>query len=152
MNINQAFPSKYLAATDLGQAKPVVTISNIGTEVINQNEPPKFILHFQGKNKGMVLNKTNAMNIATMYGPETDAWIGKQITLYTTFVDFQGKSVLALRVEPQVPAAPGVLAQPYQAPQVAQTAGAGVVPTDDPNMPPAMPPEGPDDLEDEIPW
>ena len=93
MNINQAFPSKWLSATDLGQAKPVVVISGVTSEAINQNEPPKLVIHFQGKQKGMVLNKTNAMNIAAMYGPETDSWTGKAITLYTTFVDFQGKSV-----------------------------------------------------------
>lgn len=156
MNINQVFPSKYLNALDLGQAKPVVTIANITMEEANKGEPHKPVLHFVGKDKGMVLNKTNGQNIASIYGPETDAWIGKPITLYTTFVDFQGQSKLALRVEPQIPQAnqqpAGALAQPYVPPQVAQTAAPGTMPGD-PNAPLAdTMPEGPDDLTDDIPF
>lgn len=145
-NVNQMFPSKWLSAPDIGQAKPVVTISNITFEQINQNEPQKMVLHFQGKNKGMVMNKTNAMNVAQIYGPETDAWIGKSVTLYTTFVDYQGKSTLALRIEPQAPQPVGRLAQPYVPSQQDNM-------TPDPNAPLASTmPEGPDDVDDEIPF
>ena len=135
MNINQAFPSKWLSAPDIGQARPVVTIARVTEESIQQGEAAKPVIHFVGKQKGMVLNKTNAMNIATMYGPETDNWIGKSITLYTTFVDFSGRSVLAIRIEPTPPQ---VNTQNAQAPVTPPPAG--------------LPPEGPDDSTDEIPW
>lgn len=46
----------------------------------------------------MVLNKTNANNIAFLYGEETDDWQGAEIVLFEAMVDFQGKTVPALRV------------------------------------------------------
>ena len=30
----------------------------------------------------MLLNRTNAMIIASLYGPETDSWLGKAVTVY----------------------------------------------------------------------
>ena len=56
------------------------------------------MLYFQGKEKGLVLNKTNANNIAYVYGDETDDWRGQEITLFEAMVDFQGKTVPAIRV------------------------------------------------------
>jgi hypothetical protein len=73
----------------------------------------KPIVFFQGAEKGLVLNKTNANTIAGMYSPETSNWIGKQVTLFPTQVDFQGRQVAAIRVRlvhaggmPATPAAP----------------------------------------------
>lgn len=36
-------------------------------------------VHFVGKDKCLLLNKTNAGNIAMMYGDDTDNWTGKTI-------------------------------------------------------------------------
>lgn len=116
MNINQVFPSKWISAGDLQNKEPTVTIDRISMEEVNVGEM-KPCLWFQGKEKGMILNKTNASNIAFLYGQETDAWIGKPITLFTTWVDFQGKSVEAIRVKPQANPQGAVQAQAAQTPQ-----------------------------------
>ena len=102
MNINEAFPSKYLKAADLQGHTVNVTISNVVKEDIGKGEE-KLILYFQGKQKGMVLNKTNANNIATLYGPETEEWIGQPIVIFEAMVDFQGKTVPALRIRAPLP-------------------------------------------------
>lgn len=102
-NVNSMFPSKWLRASDLQGTEIVVTIRSLTMEEVEQGKEAQPVLHFEGKDKGMVLNKTNAMNISTIYGPETDGWIGKPIQLYTTFVDFQGRSVEAIRVKPVQP-------------------------------------------------
>jgi hypothetical protein len=47
----------------------------------------------------MVLNKTNANNIALAYGEETDDWRDQEIILFEAMVDFQGKTVPAIRVK-----------------------------------------------------
>lgn len=99
MRVSQAYPSKYLSAPDLQNREHTLTISRTVMEDIGQNEH-KPIVFFQGANKGLVLNKTNANNIAAIYGDETDSWTGKQITLFTAWVDFQGRSVEAIRVRP----------------------------------------------------
>jgi len=58
----------------------------------------KLVLYFAGKEKGLVLNKTNANNIAAIYGTDTDGWVGKSVVLVEALVDFQGRSVPAIRV------------------------------------------------------
>jgi hypothetical protein len=104
MNINSAFPSKYLRASDLGAATPTVTIANVEMETVGEDR--RIVVYFVGKDKGLVLNKTNANAIADILGSEdTDDWQQKKIKLVTAKVDFQGKRVLAIRIEE--PDAPG---------------------------------------------
>lgn len=98
MNINDAFPGTYLKADDLKGQEVTVSIDRVAMEDIGGEHKP--VLYFQGKDRGMVLNKTNSTNIASMYGPETDAWTGKRVTLFTAHVDFQGKTVPAIRIKP----------------------------------------------------
>lgn len=96
MRIDNAFPSTYLKASDL-QGKPVsVVIDRV--EIDTVGDEPKPILYFIGKQKGLVINKTNANSIASIYGYETDDWHGKTIQLVEAMVDFQGRSVPAIRV------------------------------------------------------
>lgn len=102
-NINDSFPSKYLKAADLevgdGETIPV-TITNIDFEEVGKDKDMRPILYYEGEEKGIVLNKTNATNISKLYGSETDDWIGKKVLLGTAWVDFQGQSVEAIRIYP----------------------------------------------------
>jgi hypothetical protein len=97
MNINEAFPSKYLKAPDLAGGMPTVTISHVAVEEVGEGER-KPCIYFVGKEKGVVLNKTNATNISDIYGPDTDDWTGKKVTLFTAWVDFNGRSVESIRI------------------------------------------------------
>lgn len=96
MNINDQFPSKFLKAADLDGKNILVTIKDCMVETIGEDKRP--VLYFAGKEKGVVLNKTNATNISEAYGPDTDEWTGKKVMLYTAFVDFQGKSMESIRI------------------------------------------------------
>ncbi|MBN9219557.1 MAG: hypothetical protein J0I79_16550 [Mesorhizobium sp.] len=97
MNLNDAFPSNYLKSDDLKGREVKVTIADYKMEKLGDDD--KLVLFFEGKDKGMVCNKTNANRIALFYGSDLDAWKGKEILLGTELVDFQGKSTLALRVK-----------------------------------------------------
>src|ERR1035437_3125408 len=97
MQISSAFPSNYLKASDLQGKNILVKMDRTEYEMIGNDK--KLILYFQGKEKGMVLNKTNANNIAHIYGQETDEWRGAEIVLFEAMVDFQGKTVPAIRVK-----------------------------------------------------
>lgn len=96
MNINDQFPSKFLKANDLQGREVLVTIKDCIVESIGEDKRP--VLYFAGKDKGVVLNKTNATNISDTYGADTDEWIGRKVVLYTAFVDFQGRSVESIRI------------------------------------------------------
>ena len=96
MKISAAFPGQYIKAADLQDKAVRVQMDRIAIEDIGGDQKP--VLYFVGKEKGMVLNKTNANNISHAYGDDTDNWAGQEIELFPTMVDFQGRSVEAIRV------------------------------------------------------
>lgn len=103
MRIGAAFPSKYLKAADLPDGQYVrVTMDHVAVENVAGNNDPedeKPVLYFRGKQKGMVLNRTNSNTISAVYGDETDDWSGKPILLYSAETQFQGKTMPCLRVK-----------------------------------------------------
>ena len=114
MNINDQFPSKFLKAADLNGSQIVVTIKDCIVESIGEDKRP--VLYFAGKEKGVVLNKTNATNVSEAYGPDTDEWTGKKVVLYTAFVDFQGRSVESIRIRKPKDSELGTSAKPAAQP------------------------------------
>lgn len=105
MKISQAFPSTYLRAADLDGRNITATISHVDIEKIGNDDKP--VIYFKNKDKGLALNKTNANTIASAYGDDTEEWQGGELILFPTIVDYQGKSVDAIRVRipPRRPAA-----------------------------------------------
>ena len=84
MNANEMFPSKWLKAADLKGRTVKVTIASCVQEDIGKGEV-KPCLYFLGKDKGIILNKTNTGNCLMAFGPETDNWHGKKVLLTTQF-------------------------------------------------------------------
>lgn len=100
MNINQAFPSKYLKASDLNDQTITVVIADIKIEQVGQDRDTKPVAYFKGKTKGLVLNKTNSRKIASIAGsPETDDWVGVEVAIFPTETEFAGESVECIRVK-----------------------------------------------------
>ena len=100
MNINELFPSNYLKASDLGSGQPVVTIACVEHEPVGREREMKAVLYFEGKEKGVVLNKTNAKKITDLVGsPETEDWTGFKIRLFATTTEFGGETVECIRVK-----------------------------------------------------
>lgn len=138
MRISNAFPSKFLKSSDLMGRSVRVIMDRIEMESLGEDKRP--VIYFRGKEKGLVLNKTNANTIAEMWGDDTDHWQGKEITLRPTRVDFKGERVDAIRVEF---IQPPVQHQP--APTPAQ-------PQHDERNPPPHSRVARDDMNDEIPF
>lgn len=123
MNIDSAFPSTYLKASDLGDNQPVVTIDRVEVEPVGRDKEMKPVVYFRGKEKGVVLNKTNSRKIAELTGSkDTDDWTGCQIRLYATETEFGGEMVECIRVK-------AAAAQPKPKPAPAPVAAAEI--TDD---------------------
>jgi hypothetical protein len=96
--VTDAFPSKFLKAADLHGKRVSVTIDSMAVETIGDDTRP--VIYFRGKDKGLVLNKTNANMIAEIAGTdEMDDWANLPISLYATKVDYAGKRVDAIRVD-----------------------------------------------------
>ncbi len=133
MRISEVYPSKYLNAADLNGQDRTVSIRACVQEELGQGSEMKVkpVLYFDGGQKGLVLNKTNAQAIAEDYGDDTEAWAGREIVLFIQKVTFQGKLTPAIRVRVQ-----------KNAPQpVVQRAP----------IPPAPEPDAAP-LNDEVPW
>jgi hypothetical protein len=100
VNINESFPSNYLKASDLGTGQPIVTIERVEHEAVGRDREMKAVLYFEGKEKGVVLNKTNARKITELAGSDdTDDWPGTRVSLYATDVEFNGETVDAIRIK-----------------------------------------------------
>ena len=95
MKISEEFPSKYLKAADLQGKEVRVIMSNVEKEKLGDDN--KLVLYFKGKEKGVVLNKTNSNTISDAYGDDTDDWVDQPLILFSVMVDFQGKVGPAIR-------------------------------------------------------
>lgn len=110
--------SSWLKAEDLKGSKPVVVISNAEIrENTYQGETKKqIVLSFEGKEKMLGLNFTNASKIAELTGSDNYLeWIGTAIKLYTDTTKLQdGRSVPCIRIFPELPDVGNAPAPPPQ--------------------------------------
>ncbi len=103
--------SDMLYAYDLDGVKHdvVVVIEKVfAGELVGQKgrKTKKPFIKVRGRDKKLALNKTNGKAIATMYGSDTDQWVGKPIALYVTNVEFEGEMREAIRVRTRAPDMP----------------------------------------------
>lgn len=101
-HVDLLHPGKYLKGAELMGKTVTVTIDGIDpraelkkTDGTTEHRP---LLRFEGKEKMMVLNKTNAQTIAMIHGTEVKGWLGKSIKLRAEKVRAFGKDWDALRV------------------------------------------------------
>jgi len=113
MKVSALFPSKFVKAADLNGKTPTLTIKEVKTERLGhgndaENKP---VLYFKNATKGLVLNRTNAVAIANLYGDEMDDWGGERITLYATTIRAFGKLQDVIRIKEEIPAQPKPVTQ-----------------------------------------
>jgi hypothetical protein len=106
MRVEKLFESRFIRAADLNGKPWTGTMAALRTEKLEGNTGPRLkgIIKFsEWPDKEFVTNRTNLSLIAAMFGPETDNWIGKRITIHP--VIWQGEE-LCLRVKgsPDIPA------------------------------------------------
>lgn len=114
MRKSDAFPSKYLAASDFDNDQ-TLTIKDWSQEEFegDKGKENKVILHFEEVDKGFILNKTNWGSIEKIVGSDdTDDWIGKQITLGASEVQFGKDMVWSVRVRTPRPKGGGGFSRP----------------------------------------
>jgi len=102
MKIDDLFPRKYANGADLNGKPATVTIARTTMEEMHPGPgapaSTKPVLFFQETKKGIVLTRTLANQIAGITGSrETDAWIGKRITIYPEPMQVAGRACIAIR-------------------------------------------------------
>lgn len=110
MDWRALFKGAYLTAVEFGGREPTFKIQGVDTIDLEQEDgqtKPKAVVFFvdvdgdgyKGIDRGWVLCKTNAMCIAAMFGNETDAWVGKRVTLFATDVQVGKERKPGIRVK-----------------------------------------------------
>lgn len=105
--IDDLFPSPYLKASDIAH-EPIVTISKIEREKMKNKEgkeEAKPVIYFREYEKGVILNRTNANVIESLYGKDIDEWVGCRVQLYSAIVEAFGERKPAIRIKDQKPPA-----------------------------------------------
>ena len=106
-SIETLFPSRYLKAHDLENGEEILTIVSVSMESMRNPkggaDVEKPVVTFEGLERGLILNRTNADIISRLFGKNLDDWRGRSVTLYATKVEVAGETYDVIRVRPQVP-------------------------------------------------
>ena len=88
-----------MKASDLGKQRVTVTVARLLLEDVGGDGEQKPVLYFEGHEKGLVLNKTNANAIVEIADTaDYTEWPGVQILLFATTTEFRGKTVPCIRI------------------------------------------------------
>lgn len=104
MKLDDVYGSgEWLKAADLQGRQCVVKIEKISTTTFedkrNKTTKQQVVLHFEGKEKKLGLNWTNAKKVADITGSRnTEDWVGYSIMLYPTEVEAFGETTEAIRI------------------------------------------------------
>lgn len=100
----ELFP--YIAGEMLaGKGSVTLTIKDVRNEELRSSRgaDQKPVVYFKERDKGLVLNKTNAKQIARLYGRETNDWRGKKISIYAQEGEWFGEKGYAIRIADTIP-------------------------------------------------
>jgi len=104
--IDDFFPTRYLSSEDLLDAErqnvtvviEKATIDELYSKHSKSHEE-KLCIWFEGKRKGLVLNKTNTVALGDMFGNKVIDWYGKKIKIGVVELRAFGKKTTALRIQ-----------------------------------------------------
>ena len=110
MDYRAFFKGSFINAAELGTKTPTLRIAAIKLvevpvigkdgDVDENKTKAKGVIYFaEVKERGWVLNRTNAQLLAAMWGVETDAWLGKRVTLHAVPVRVGNKTEPGIRVK-----------------------------------------------------
>lgn len=104
MNIfknDKLFP--HIKGVMLKDKSVVLTLNGKVNIVELQGGDARAELFFEDHTKSAVVNRNQLLNIAALYGPETNEWKGKPVELYGEFGKWFGKETWGIRVHPRIP-------------------------------------------------
>jgi len=102
MKLSTLFPHRYACGAELQGKDITVTIRAVELETMRANPAApsndKAVVYFHETQKGVVLSKTLAYQIAAaLHSDETDEWPDRRVTLYPEAVTVAGTPRMAIR-------------------------------------------------------
>ena len=102
--------STWLAAEDIeGLGDITLTIEKVHIRKnvefeFGRKTPVVYSLKFKGKSRELIMNTSKRNVIQDLYGVGTDAWVGKDVTLYVDDrIKLAGKMVKGIRIRKTAP-------------------------------------------------
>jgi hypothetical protein len=94
----------YIAAVELGTKQPTLTIQSVKLVKLESIDKPgkerdRGVIGFKEIDRGWVMNRTNIECLMAMFGDETDAWLGKRVTIFATPVRVGTKTEPGIRIK-----------------------------------------------------
>jgi hypothetical protein len=104
MDFEKLLAGPYLKAALLDGKDWTLTIKGSHLEEMEKEKggtEMKGIITFSDAKRGWVANRTNMTCLSQMFGRDTDAWIGKRVTIYPT-VTPKGEPCIRVRGSPDI--------------------------------------------------
>lgn len=104
-NYDELYPGRFLKAGQFKGKQVTLTIADVFTEGLastdeddHDDEPPAVILAFKETKKQLVIPKTNAFCLMSMFGKALSNWVDKKVVLFPSTTKMMGKTVDCIRV------------------------------------------------------
>jgi hypothetical protein len=109
-DFDDLYGSKYFGVFDLKGQTPRRKIGKADVAEFKEKDGSarrKYVLYFEGEDKALILNKTNALKLASAFGKQRTSWVGQFVELYSEMTSL-GKEGVRLRPlrKPATPAQP----------------------------------------------
>jgi hypothetical protein len=98
-DFDDLYGSKYFSVSDLKGETLRRKIGKVEVAELREKDGTtrrKYLLYLEGEDKALVLNKTNAVKLASVYGKNRHDWVGNAIELYGEMTSL-GKEGVRLR-------------------------------------------------------
>jgi hypothetical protein len=85
-DFDSLYGSKYLSVPDLKGQQPRRKIGKVDVETLKEKDGTtkrKYVIYFDGEDKGLVCNKTNATKLADAFSKRYADWPGNFVELYS---------------------------------------------------------------------
>ena len=102
MDYDKLFPGRFIKAGEFGGNAVTMTMSAVAIEELpsDKGDQAKGIVSFSETKRKWVLNRTNGECLKAMFGRDTDAWIGKRVTLYPA--PYEGDIAIRVKGSPDI--------------------------------------------------
>ena len=95
-DFDDLYGSKYFSVTDLHGHEPRRKIGKVEVKELKEKDgtaKKKFVIYFEGEDKPLVVNKTNATKLAAACGKDRAAWFGVTVELYSEMTSLNKEGV-----------------------------------------------------------
>jgi hypothetical protein len=103
-DFDELYPARFLKAGELKGNKVTLTIADVDTDELQDDDGKKKIkgfLTFEKTPKQVVLNKTNGLCLKAMFGRKVQEWVGKRVIFFPD--KWNGEECIRIWGSPDIP-------------------------------------------------